>query len=319
MGLFSLVFAAFMVGMRSLLPPEARDKQSLLGTIIIAIVYLILAVIFFVMAYGTLRKRNWGRILSIVISSCWLAFGVLVVVIYAVVLPTILPEIQSQQRTGAPEVNMGVVLGILFTFMIAFGVAIPLVLLFFYTRPSVKATFLQGVPQKQGGFPVVIGVLMFLYALAALSMFFVLFNPHGTILFAMVLPRWPAKLYFVVMLVACAYIIYAMYKRRKAGWSLALGFTLFGLASGLVTSIFGGDPIELYRRMGMTEQELDMFRRMPAFAKAINLFSYVMVGIHLALLAAARKYFDAPAVTTPAYEVPAVAPPPPPTDLGPAM
>lgn len=324
LGLVCVMFAATMAAMKSLLPPEARAQMGNATPILMALFYLAFAALFFVMAYGSIRKRNWGRILCLVASSAWLVVGVLIVLVYAAVLPGVLPEVQRQQPPGGPEVNMGIVMAFMFTFMTIFMVALPLVMVLFYSRPSVKDTCLRASGGKAWDYPVLLALLVFYYTITLLASAFSLFSPKGTILFGFVIPGWATKIFFFITIAIVSFVIYSFVKRNKIGWNVAVAFAIFWMLSSLGTLLFMGDVAAAYRKMGMSEAEIASIANLKSFTKIIQWGAMVVMFIHFGLLLYARKYFETspaqPRFDTPPPVIPPSAPPPAPnSDVGPAM
>lgn len=316
-GIFFLVIIAFMGAMRGMIAnaPNAKDMPPNIMLSVI-VVYGGLAAVFFAMAVGSFARRNWGRILCLVISWLWLGCGALGVLLSAVVMPQALRN--TPQPPNAPPMNLGAVMAVMVTMMMIFMVALPLVFVLFYSRPSVKATCIRNSGGKPSNFPAVVGVLIAWYGVTALSTLFVLMRPRGSMFMGIVIGPVAAKIYAVVVIALCVYLIYAFYKREPMGWKAAVGFAVFSFLSTAL-AFFVGDTIAKYRQMGMTEQELEGITRAPMMMPLIKVFTLIFGAVHLVLLIVAKKYFVSTRTpSSPMLEPPPI-PPAPPTELGPAM
>jgi hypothetical protein len=315
-GLFFILIIVMMAGMRGMIAnaPNAKDLPPNF-MLSIVMVYGTMAAVFFVMALGSILRRNWGRIFALIVSWFWLGVGVIAVLGSALIMPQTMRTMP--QAPNAPQVNVGAVVGIAIIIMTIFMVAMPLLFVIFYSRPSVKATCLRGSGITESKFPGVIAALMAWYGLSFIAMFYSLASSKLSPLFGIVLPFWASKAYVITVILLLGYIVYGLHKRERLAWNVALGFTLFTGLSWLVT-MYAGDLMDTYRRMGMTERELESFTRMPAIMGFIKAVSFASLLGQLALLWFAKKYFDPqPPASAAMVDEPTL--PPSPREIGPAM
>jgi hypothetical protein len=144
---FLAMMAAFMVFAISSLPRTPQQPPMPARSMVPAVVfYLALAAGFVALGIGSIRAREWARIAMIVVSSIWMAFGVIAILFVAVLMPTIIRQQQQSQPQQLPEgfqtTMMTVVIGIQAIFM----VVLPLVFLLFYCNRNVKATLRRSHP-----------------------------------------------------------------------------------------------------------------------------------------------------------------------------
>jgi hypothetical protein len=267
------------------------------------------------MAIGSFMRRNWGRILCLVISWLWLGFGAVGVLVSAVVMPQTMRTMP--QAPNAPPVNIGAVVGVMVVIASIFMVALPLVFVIFYSRPSVRDTCLRASGGKATNFPAVLAILMVWYGFTALSTLFVFSRPRGTMILGIVIGPIGAKIYGLAVMAISIYLIYAFYKREPVGWKVAVGFAVFSFVSTML-AFFGTDTIAKYRQMGMTEQELESITRTPMMMTLIKVFTLLFGGAHLILLLVAKKYFNPQPPASGAIVAEPTLPPSPP-EIGPAM
>jgi hypothetical protein len=112
-------------------------QPPLAAIVVAAGFYLLLAAFFFAGGIGSLRYKNWARILMVVASGIWLAFGALGVLMALILLPKI-----TQTLPNAPPGGQHFVFAIAISMEIFLGILLPLAFLIFYTRKSVRAKFL---------------------------------------------------------------------------------------------------------------------------------------------------------------------------------
>jgi hypothetical protein len=286
--------------------------------LLVIAVYGGFAAVFFAMALGSFMRKNWGRLLCLTVSSLWLGFGALGVLVSAVTLPQAVREMP--QNPNAAQLDPGTFVAIIMFFMIGFFVLLPLVFVIFYALPSVKSTCLDRSGGKESDFPFVLAALMFWYGFTAIVSIALLARPRGTILLGVVVPPLLSRIYFAASVCLCGYLVYAFYRRNLTGWKWALAFAIFSLVSAALS--FTGDTAEKFARLGMSQREIDQATRMPMFFMLIKVFAVCFAGAQLALLVFARKHFRNDSTTelgNPPLPPLAPQPPSPPTDLGPAM
>jgi hypothetical protein len=276
-----------------------------------ATVYLVPAAIFAVGGVGSIRARNWARIFMIVVSCLWLAFGVLGTVLLAVVMPLIFHQQETMlQQNGAlpagqlPPNFETIMLVFLLVFQIVTMVLFPLMLLFFYTRKSVKATCqafsapassalpagpfpsavtaptaapISGVPVlapagKGLPVPIIIAIICFLfYGVTKLA---ALWLPI-TLLFGVTLRGAAARLVVIAFAAVDLYCAWSFYKLRIQGWWVAIATFVLSMASGVTTLIrvdLRNFYDEVYRQMGMNPQQMGPY----AFGFEPNVMHFFM-------------------------------------------
>lgn len=141
LGAFSLLTATPVIITLLLFKP-ARAAQISPGAHIMSMVfgvgfYSLIAAFFFVAGIGSIRRRNWARILMLIASSFWLLCGSM----GAAFMFFLFPKIMEAQHDVPP--NGGHILfAVMFSVLAFFGVLLPLMFLIFYSRKSVKATCL---------------------------------------------------------------------------------------------------------------------------------------------------------------------------------
>jgi hypothetical protein len=240
----------------------------------VSIFYLVPAAIFAVGGIGSILTKNWARIYMIVLSSLWLAFGVLGTVMMAIVMPLVFRQqeaiLQQSGAVGAGQLPPNfetVMLAVILGFQIVLMVLLPLIFLLFYTRKSVKATCqgllgataipavpaiavpstavssvatVSALPATTSGpkalpVPVILAIIWF--GIIAISSLGTAFLFPLVILFGFKIQGMEARLILLVFAAANTFCVWSFYKLRIAGWWTAIAFSGFYVLSGLVTLI----------------------------------------------------------------------------------
>jgi len=135
------------------MPPEQQALPKGLFALIGFLFYVPFAAIYLTVGIGSIRARNWARIAMIVLSSIWLAFGVLSTLSMAFLMPMVLKQQQAaMQKSGAalPENFSGMMTTVMVTTQAIFMVLLPLIFLLFYAGKNVKATCLAAGARRSG-------------------------------------------------------------------------------------------------------------------------------------------------------------------------
>jgi hypothetical protein len=233
----------------------------------------------------------------LVVSGFWLGIGLLSTLVMGFVLPTLMHQQAGKHHAGSDRAFMVVMIAI----ATIFGVLLPAVFLFFYTRKSVRATCLaprgaQIASAAAGetpaaGFPVPLAILGGLHALGSLFVLAGLFVMPVTIMFGTVLHGAAAVPILLAYVVAFGYAAWMIFRKELIGWQLALVITGFGIISMLVTCLRQPDMLQLFREMGYGSQALDLYERFPHFLLLTWVGTFVMMAVYIAFVLYTRKYF----------------------------
>lgn len=258
--------------------------------------YGLMAAVFITAGIGSIRCRNWARILMLVVSSLWLGIGILGAIAVAVIFPIFL----RQQPVNVPPGILSAVMVVMGAFMIFLMVLLPGVFLFFYSRKSVRATCLAqnaahipgpGAEETLGqGFPVPLAILGALQALGALTVFSVLFM-RVVFVFGVVVHGAAAVLFFLTFSVLSGYAAWAIFRKKLIGWKIGLFITGLGVINGLVTYLRHPDMLHLFREMGYSEQMLNLSSQFPQFQTIFSIGSIVVASAYLVFVLYTRKFF----------------------------
>jgi len=196
--------------------------------------YGALAVVFFAGGIGSIRCKNWARILMLVVSGLWIAFGLIATLGMAFMFPMIM---RQQPSKISCEQQHAMIVGMI-TFMAVLGVLVPAVFLFFYTRKGVKATCLalkgtevmaRGTAQEFSppGLPIPLGIMGAWEALSALAVLATLFV-RVTFMFGVVLHGATAVLVLLTYSILSGVAAWFIFRQKVIGWRITFSRLCFG-------------------------------------------------------------------------------------------
>lgn len=278
--------------------PQQHATQAA-GLISAIVVYGSMAAMFLTIGVGSVGCRNWARIAMIVVSGSWLCMGV----ISTLGIALLFPEVMSRQNGVSPQAAHTAVV-VMVVLMGALMVAMPSLLLFFYTRPSVRATCLarktSQIPParaailinkvKPAGVPTPLIVLAVWQGLGVFSVFGFLMV-RSTVIFGVVLHGLAAFSVLFSVAALSGYAAWAIYQRQALGWFLAVALTLYRLAS-IVATFAGRDMLQVFRDMGMREEQIQVFYMFPQMRWIIWISIVSVTTAYLALLVYTWKFFS---------------------------
>jgi hypothetical protein len=290
--LFSVI--AFLGPWAAPMPSSPISPHALMA--LLGLHYGLLAGVFFTGGIGSIRCKNWARILMLVISGLWLGLGLVATLILAVTFPTIL---QRQAGNLPPGVRHAFVVGVI-TVVTALMLLLPAIFLFFYSRSSVRATCLalkgaQAATPEAGatpapGLPVPLVILVVWQGFSAFSMLGALLVP-AAVVFGVVVRGAGAFLVFLTHSVLSGYAAWAIFRQKLIGWQVALFTTSFWAISWLVGSVRRPNLLQLLREMGFADEALRFYEQSPHALPLLWMVSIVVMIGFLAFLLYTRKFF----------------------------
>lgn len=279
--------------------PQNQAPQAA-AVILGAIVYGGMAAGFLVLGVGSIRCRNWARIGMIVVSGFWLGTGVLTTLVIALVVPAIM-----RQQAGSNGEASHVVFLVMMVFTVCFMILMPAVLLIFYSRKSVRATCLSQTADRvppvasiepriaearaRAKVPVPVIILAVWQGFGVFAPFSLLIL-RSTFLFGIFLHGTAAILYLSAYAGFCGFASWSIFRQKLIGWETALFVTLFGMAS-FVTTFAGCDLLQIYRQMGIPEEQLQIFYQFPQMTLITWIMSLLGFTGYFAFLVYTRKFF----------------------------
>jgi hypothetical protein len=242
-----------------------------------------------VAAIGSILRKNWGRVASLVLSSLWLFGGLCALVFLAVLFPDI-----AAKQTSLSAEQRRLVFGSILGFSACGFVVLPSLLLLFYSRRSVRATFLAGSPTpRRPRPPVAIIALSSWLALGALGSPAVLLLYRPTAMYFGVVFHGPLAVVVILTNAAIAAgMAWGIWRQRVAAWWAALFFTVFGSASGVI-SFWRLDWWSMTRELRYRQPELAAhYFDVAAFWQFLRVSMALLGVLFVALVVYSRRYFQ---------------------------
>jgi len=281
------------------MPPGAMVPGPMSPRVLMAFAglqYGLMAAVFITAGIGSIRCKNWARIMMLVVSGLWLGFGLLGTLMMAFIFPVIM---RQQPVHVAPGIQDAIVVGTI-TFMAVLMVLLPAIFLFFYSRKSVRATCLAqkraqgatpgGEVTPAPGVPVPLVILGVWQGLGALSVFAIMFM-RVTMVFGFILHGAAAILVLLTQSVLSGYAAFAIFRQKLIGWKIALFFAGYGTISMLATYVRRPDMLQLYKEMGFNDQSLRIYDQFPQFLSVFWVGMIVGMTVFLVLVLYTRKFF----------------------------
>ncbi|HUZ47523.1 MAG TPA: hypothetical protein VMW54_12880 [Terriglobia bacterium] len=296
-GLGFLLLAASMAILPLRTHAPGRVPPSVAAILVAVGVYVVIAACFFVAGTGSVLRKNWARIMMLIGSGLWLLFGLMGSLISFLMLPRML-EMRRAVPPGAHHQAIAFVISI----EVILGILLPLGFLIFYTRKSVKATFLDATaaaPQS-ASFPIPLAIVAIFEALGISAVLLLLVRPV-TVAFGFIVHGWKAVLIGLAYSVFSGMAAWLIYKRRLAGWNIAFIKALVAGGS-MALSISIQNTADLMAQTGWQPQQPRMAQWFPQMMHAVFIGTAFWIGAYVLFLIYTRKFFFAkpPADSAPA-------------------
>ncbi len=285
-GLAALMIPLMVLG-QVMAAQTTAQSLSMQQTILASTFYALAAAVLIGLGIGSCMARRWARALSLIVAWSWLVFGVVGMVAMAFVLPDILHAQQPQGQPLPESARLAAMLISLFFMGILF-VAVPLVLVFFYSSRHVKATCEARNPSPgwTDACPLPVLALSLWLGYGAVALLALPLSTNGVLpLFGRLFSGVGGWLVCVVLAAVWAYCAWAVYGLRLSGWWVVLVSLCVIAASSWVT-FTRIDLAEMYRAMGYPEQQIDMMKQVSLFqgermayvavAAAVPMLGYVL-------------------------------------------
>jgi hypothetical protein len=272
-GCFQLVVAVLVwcLGVFMMLMPMPAGTNVRMGGV--ALFVGIWGAFIFACGIGSIRRRSWARVLTLVWSGMWLGMS----------LFGLAGGIVSTQTMEVPAaVSKGAILAILVIAGLLLGVLPPAVLLFVYSRKSVRASCAGPALRK----PILILILSAWFAFGGVAVTPGLFGPPILILFGTIVHGATAIAADVA--IGCLYFFTAwqIFRQRRSALKLGLLASAFGGALGVVNLALT-DMDQFMREAGLASLPAT-----PQMTRTGMLSAVLGAAIQMALLLYARRYFD---------------------------
>lgn len=312
LGIFTILFGGFcgmMAGFVTWAPslPAAAGPGNRWQTILPALwMYGGLAVALVWLGVGSILARRWARALLLIFSWTMLVIGLLTVVLAIVLLPQTFALIHAMEpdgQTSLPPAAIRVMVVIPVVFMTLFLVVVPTIGVIFYRSPHVKATCEARDPVRRWTDACPLPVLaVALWLAVSTPMMLMLPLMYGGMfpVFGVLATGLAATAAALMVAAIWAWCAWAFYRLDFRGWwLLVITLVLFALSTILTYSRH--DLMELYERMGYSEEQLELFRQVSFLSSAaIGWFTGGWAMAILGYLWYIRRYFPRSKPVSPA-------------------
>lgn len=293
-GIVELLIAAAFLGlgfMMVLIPQEALKQAQAqqppgapqVPMLAIAAIYATFATVWVVVGIGTILTKNWARVGSLVLSYFWLICGLLGTLVFALVLPMTLKTQPNLQKGSMVFVEV-----FMFVFMGIIMVLVPGVFLIFFHNKNVKATCLDAEGGVESKRPVVMNVLIVLFAISIFFTPFSLFSSYPALMFGTLIWGLSKILVMLAYVTAEGIALWGYLKTDIRGWWVSVVATVFWTLSSVVT-LMRGNLGSLYERMGISPQQLKVFNG--PFLVVFMALGLLFVLAKLGAIIYSRRYF----------------------------
>jgi len=234
---------------------ESFSTAKLAGLLIGSLLYLLVGAVMIACGIGAVRRRRWARAVALVYSTIWLLVGLVGLVWLGLIMPALLKVLPAQGGTQLPAAARMAIVVVSLAVGAVFYVALPAVIVFFYSRPSVRANFdcFDPGPAWTDACPLpVLGfsAFMFLAALGTLGT-----AVTGTAFcFGQVVGGLPAVALTLASSGLAGVLAWGLFRMRPAAWWGTLGWVLFWFSSW-ISSVALLTAEEFYAAMGSGETE----------------------------------------------------------------
>ena len=184
--------------------------------------------------------------------------------------------------------------------MVALMVLLPATLLVFYSLKSVRATcrasgLVQTSTTAAAGHaasqPPVSVILLAVWECLGVLAVFSLLIVRASVVFGIVV-RGPGAILLLTTHAALSGIAaWLVYRRVYLGWAISLFKNVFWVVSWLAT-LLSRDLIEIYREMGLSEQQLQIFRQLPYFRPMVFVSTFAGFTVFLVLILYTKRFFS---------------------------
>lgn len=249
--LFGLVCAGFILLMAVMSELGARGRGTQLPTYVFAsnvIIYGLLALYFFSVGIGSIRRRRWARALALVVSWMWLIVGLLTAAVLGVMLPRLLKNMPADGAT--------IMTGVIFATVFVMYIFIPGLIILAYRGPNVKATVehYDGKVRWTDRVPLPVLAVVLLLAVGALSLLAT--TAYATIPIGnMIVTGVPAMIICLAFAGLLAFLSLGFYRLKLSAWWSLLLLQLIGAGVGTFT-LLNTNFDELYTKMGVMTPEM---------------------------------------------------------------
>ncbi len=301
------VFAILIGGACALLVPTVIIGQVMsarrLGTdvdvsatIVGIVTYAFMAVALIWLGVGSILCRRWARALLLCLGWIGLVMGLIAMPVIFVMMNSLGDTLRAQGHpVPAQALAFAKFVALASTFVIY--VVIPGVAVLGYRSPQVKRTCEVRDPVERWTdrcpIPVLALVVLTAFNVVMLLVILPLYG-HVFPFFGSLVEGGVARALWLAVIVVMAYTVWGFYRLDVRAWWTYAVVTLAMWVSSVVT-IQAIGLIELYRRLGMPPQQLELVGRSPFLqGNSLLWLSFAIVVVWYCFLLYVRRYFTAP-------------------------
>jgi hypothetical protein len=263
--------------------------------ILVAILYLLLAVWFVWMGIGSILARKWARALILITSWLWLICGLIGFIVILFFIPDIFSPLTVNKEL--PREVAAIVQSIVTAFLAFIFIVIPGAFVLFYSSRHVKATCEQRDrrPRWTDKAPLPVITLSSVWGCIAISMPLMGFYRWTTPFFGFVLSGIPGAAVVLIYVVLFAYAAWGTYRLQVNAWWCGLLLTIIsGMSTGITFLRVG--LLELYETMHVPRETIAMIEGLSVFQSSsyLLLWGAAIIGF-LMFIIYTKRYFKASA------------------------
>ncbi len=259
-----------------------------------AATYLLLAIFFIAVGYGSIRARRWARALMLMFAWIWLICGILGLGFFCVMMPGIYETMAKQQGHPSTPEALAMMNVILFAILSVIYILMPGVFLLFYGSSHVKATCEWKDPQTRWTDRCPLPVLGLSLMLACgTALYPVTVIAYGGVFpfFGIVLSGLAGSVMILLSSAIWGYLAWGLYKLRANAWWGTIGMGVIYMISTIITFIHV-DLFDFYRKMGLPERDLQMLKNFNHLNSEMMVVMMIISGLlYSGYLLFIKKYF----------------------------
>ena len=255
--------------------------------------YAVLAGVLVWLGLGSIRARRWARALSLVLAWSWLFTGVVTIVFFAALMPRMIRAMAGGNQGPPPGVQI-MMLVIPLVILGIFFIVVPASMVLFYRSNHVRATCEARDPTTRwtDGCPLPVLAVSLWLGFGAIWMLFMPWAYHGVMpFFGVLLSGVPGSAMLLAVAGLWSYSAWAFYRRKPAGWWVVFITLILGGVSSVLTFL-QVDFKEMYRLMGVPEDQIQMIGQFPMFqGHAVVVWTAVFLSLMLGYLVYVKRFF----------------------------
>ena len=285
MGALCGLVVLLMLLTTSVVTPDTDPKALILGLSF----YLLLAIGLVWLGVGSTLCRRWARTLLLILAWSWLAAGVTVIGLLAVILPQTFAQLAPGAAGLVAALVVLCIVGVFF-------VVVPGIMILFYQGKNVQATFETRDPHPRwtDACPLPVLTTALWLALGAVLVVPAVADGRAVVpLFGQLVSGRPATLLSLVGAGISLWLAWGLGRLERVALWVSFAFTLIASVSATVT-FARVDFLEVYRLMGYPPEQIEAVRQLGLFGGQTMAWLMAVLGAATcAFFIWLKKYFPA--------------------------